>query len=349
MANTGDLKLKSGVIEHAGANTPGWVSNLGLTLSGGVLTVVDSQGEALTDENPGFVTVPSTTAGQLAVLKVTAGGVVNDDVNASSHLTNLGFGITETTAWANDMPFFLYVVNKANSDINSADGNSAFFLARHPSLATTPAAANDIGDTGAISVNDSQNVILIMDDVTVANYTSLPCQLIGSIRMRWSAVTADWTIQTLGNNDGFGETQLNKTFATQWTYPLNQNGASAGTYLIANGGTAPVFSSNFYSYKINRNGSCRVMIVLTGDGGTDGAGAVRAQVTLPYTHSIALQIDAAILRKDAATGGTEFVTARVSSSVPYFEMRDSAGGSENNADFSNGGREIIGSVEYWPF
>jgi len=87
----------SSVLEFGGALNPGWVSNLGMSLSGGTLTIVDAGGAALSASNPGFVTVPSTTGGQLVTLKVTAGGAFNDDANASSDLTNLGFGITEAS------------------------------------------------------------------------------------------------------------------------------------------------------------------------------------------------------------------------------------------------------------
>src|SRR6185503_5230818 len=192
---------------------------LGLSLSGGVLSIVDAQGAALTDRNPGFVTVPSTTAGQMVTLKVTVGGSFNDDSNASSHLTNLEFGVVSTANWSTDLPFFINVVNRNNSDIDGADGSSAFFLSRSPNIATTPSSANDIGDTGAISANDTQYVIFIMDDVTVANYTSLPCQMVGAIRMQYLTATKDWTVQALGNNDGIGVTQLTKTFSTLWTMP----------------------------------------------------------------------------------------------------------------------------------
>ena len=107
MAITGDFKIKNGLIEHGGANTPGWVSNLGISLSGGTLTITDAQGAPITDQNPGFVTLPSTTNGQIVTLKVTGTYRFNDDSNASSDLTNLGFGITETADWQADVPFFI--------------------------------------------------------------------------------------------------------------------------------------------------------------------------------------------------------------------------------------------------
>lgn len=278
-------KATNGIIEYSGANTPGWVSNLGLSLSGGVLSVVDAQGAALTPANPGWVTVKSTTGGLLKSLKVTDTLFFNDDANASSDLTNLGFGITETVDWAQDVPFYLYVANKSNLDIDTTDGSSVFFIARNPTFATTPSSADDIGDIGAIPVNDSQNVILIMADVTVANYTSLPCQLIGCFRMQWSTTTDDWTVQSLGAADGLSQEALDATFKTRWTFPLGQNGAASGTYLHDNGGTAPVFTTNEYYYTMDRYGFCSTEIYLNGDGGTDGAGAVQSSIALPYYYT----------------------------------------------------------------
>lgn len=352
-------KLKSGILEYCGANTPGWVSNLGLSLSGGVLTVVDAQGAALSPSNPGWVTVPSTTGGQMVTLKVTVGGVMNDDVNASSDLTNLGFGIDETANWAVDVPFWVYVVNRANSNIDGADGSSVFMVARNPCMYTTGSVANDIGDTGAIPTNDSEIVMLIMDDVTVANYTSLPATLVATFRMRWSTVTDDWTVQSLGTSDGFGWPALNKQFSRTWSFPTGQNGAgSSTTHIRANAGTAPEFVTNDYSYKIRSNGLVDIGARLTGDNGTDGAGAVATHVTLPYmvrtrvASSVEESVIGTALGATTITGGAiaigSFVDANQYVGLQY---PSSATNISNitNAMFSNGGRTIQLNFSYNAF
>jgi len=193
-------RFTSGIIEFAGANNPGWISNLGISLSAGVFSVVDAGGTALSVSNPSWVTVPSTTAGILQTLLVTAGGTFNDDSHASSDLTNLEWYSTPVAA--TEYLFYLYVVNRANSNINGEDGSSAFFISPIGNLNTTPSAANSIGDTGAVPVTDAETSILILDDVTVANYTSLPCFPIGKFRMKYSSGNADWTVQTLTSEDG---------------------------------------------------------------------------------------------------------------------------------------------------
>ena len=345
--------LRNGIIEFAGANTPGWISNLGLSLAGGVLTITDAQGVALSPSNSGWVTVPSTTNGQSITLQVTVPYSVNDDDNASSDLTNLGFGITETSNWANDVPFFLYVANRANSALNGVDGNSVFFLARHPSLKTTPSAANDIGDTGAIPVNDSQNVVLILRDVTVANYVNLPCALIGAIRMRWATATTDWTFQ-LGGSDGIGATALGKTFGTIYQFPTGQNGAAVGAMIVANGGTAPVFNQHLQVYSIHPDGSVTCWLSLQSDGGTDGVGAVTTFVSLPYAHvgnigGVSFDGPAGTMHVLEPTNGQHLVSAFINTGESRFSLFEGGGTVGQNGDFINGDRNIYGMLRYLAF
>lgn len=319
--------------------SPGYTSNLGLSLSAGVLTIVGSDGAALSSANPGWVTVPATTAGLYVTLKVTSGGVIRDAASGSSDFTGYEFGITSTSNWANDMPFFIYVVNRADSDLDGVDGSSQFFISRSPSKARTRTATTDIGDTGAVPATDSQRACFIMNDVTIANYATLPSQVIGAFRMQYATATNDWTIQTLGINDGIGTTQLMKTFSNIYTMPLAQNGAASGTHMKANGGTAPVFSTQTITYQLLENGTCRTDIFLTGDGGTDGAGAVTAQVSLPYSANDVANVGV-IGAGSVITSvrGTEIMRMDVSSTSLELTVPD--GTAILNSDFGNGGRTI---------
>ncbi len=261
----------------------GTVVNLGLTLSGGELKVTAQDGTTLSNTNYGRVWVPGSSGGLSASVKVTASAILRDDANANSDLTNLGFGITETAHWAEDVPFFLYVANRSNSNVDGVDGSSAFFISKSPCMSTTPASADDIGDTAAIPVNDSQDVILLIGDYTIANYVSLPCQVIGAFRMRWSTTTDDWTVQALGNKDGIGQTQLDKTFATEWTFPVGQMGAQSGKHFtVTDGGTALTFDpTNSVTYRLTKDGLCLVAF----DFGTQsvaGADATAVRWFVPY-------------------------------------------------------------------
>ena len=348
-------KLASDTIEFVGCLQPGWLNNLGISLSAGVFSIVDAGGTAISASNLGYVTVPSTTGGQMVTLAVTAGGTFNDDSNASSSLTDLGFGITETADWAEDMPFFLYVVNRANSEINGVDGNSAFFLARSPSLYTTPSSADDIGDNATIPVNDSQDVILIMDNVTVANYTSLPCQLIGSIRMQWSTTTDDWTVQTLGNSDGLGKEQLEKQFSRWWTMPAGQNGADSGAYFRANSGTPPVFTTNQIYYQVLKNGNVRLQFFFDGDGGQDGSGAVNFRLALPVFMSSSTPdrlVLGAAFKNNASGASSIYVLPYLpptATDKDYIEFLEDDGNVAHNGDFSSGSRRVASEFTYRAF
>lgn len=339
----GDLTL-SGTFNK----TPiGSTCNLGLSLSGGTLSITGSDGTALSATNPGFVHVPSATAGQSVVLKVTTPASFNDDNHASSHLTNFGFGVTETANWANDVPFFLYVINRANSNLDGADGSSVFALARNPAMKTSPAAANNIGDTGAISVTDDQTSILILDDVTVANYTSLQCQLIGALRMRWSTATDDWTVQALGTTDGLGQEKLDRTFASDWTFPTGQNGSAAG-YYYAIGEIA--WTTAEILYQVKQNGMVYIKAYFSGDAGGDGTTASAILFSYPVqTYGYTNNMYTGTFRL-LAPGYTELGVAYVASgATTSWQVARSTGSSSQYGDFTNGSRSIAGTFEYRAF
>lgn len=331
-------------------NEIGSIKNLKIAYSGGTLTISSPTGN-LSATNMGYVNVPSTTAGLTTTLAVTANATLNDDAASPSHMTNLEWGITAGANWSNDMPFFLYVANKDNTDLDGADGSSVFFIARNPCLTSTPSSANDIGDQGNIPVNDSQNVILILDDVTVANYTSLPCQLIGTVRMQYLTSSHDWTIQNLGNTDGLGQEQLDKQFQQLWVMPAGQNGASSGKYFLPNSGTAPVFTDNYHVYTINRLGYCKGTCDHNGDGGTDGSGSVNLQYALPYTTATAqttlMPIGMSYIVYPGIT--SSFALLRMDTATAYTYAYKDSGAAVEYTSFSNGARNFEAHYEYKAF
>lgn len=264
---------------------PGWFNNLGLSLSGGTLTITDADGDALSSSNPGYISAMSVTnTGEIVTIAVTSPYSFNDDTHASSDLTDFGFGITETADWAENLPFFLYFVNIGDSVANGVDGASTFALALNPAMTTTPSASGRIGDTGAIASIDDQNSILILDDVSVTNYTARPATILGAIRMQWVTSTNDWTIQALGASDGIGKDQLEKTFSTLWRMPEGQKGSSANTFFLPNVGTSPTWGDlELFRFTINGNGEVSIYIYFSNNSDTDGSGAVGAIIVLPYT------------------------------------------------------------------
>jgi hypothetical protein len=95
-------KLDAGIIKFAGANTPGWVSNIGMVLSSGELKLVQSDGTDFSSTAPGWVTLQSTTDGELISLKATATDHLFVDDAGSSDIVGEQFGVTTGVAGGND-------------------------------------------------------------------------------------------------------------------------------------------------------------------------------------------------------------------------------------------------------
>ena len=251
----------------------GITSNCGLALAAGVLSLTDESGDALSATNPCCIGVPSITVGENVTLCFTAAQTMNDDSHASSHLTDLGFSITETADWGEDMPYFVYVVNE-----DDTDANAGIFISRRPSLYQTPGGVF-IHDKDAEAGNDDDSSIFGMwsDDAGKANK---PCVLIGTIEMQWSTTTDDWTVQVLTGYVGIGVDRIIKSLGVWWKMVVGQNGNAAGKYFADNGGTAPAFDTNIYYYKWNINGSVLINANFT-FATVAGVGAVNCVSRLP--------------------------------------------------------------------
>jgi len=208
------------------------------------------------------------TPGQFVKYTVTANQAFIDDVGVSEIVDNL-FGLVTSVAYASAMPFYLYAVP------NDAETAIAFMISRVPHLRQSPAAA-DIGAPDD-AVADGQADFWSIDNIDESLFESNPCLCVGSFRMVMSA-SDDWTVQTLDDLDGIGQFQEERTF----TFPLAVMGASTGTFMKATGGTAALFTTNTYTYKVKRNGNVFCEIYLDGDPGTDGVGAVLYMLDLQY-------------------------------------------------------------------
>ncbi len=315
----------------------GFVRNLGLTYSAGTLTITGANGSALSSTNPGFVYLQSkANPGRLTKYTITAGQAFIDDAGASEIITNL-FGATTGIAWAEDVPFFLYAVT------NDAETAIAFMISRDPRATVSPAEAAIGAPDDAVA--DAETSFFSFDSLDEATYDANPCLCIGSFRMRMSA-SDDWTVQTLTTKDGIGRFHE----STKFTYPLAQNGAATGTFFQANGGTAPLWTTNTYYYWIRRDGKCRVEIFLTGDPGTDGADPGNARLTLPYVERG--------IAGATTWAGPGFISAAgiVGTSHNWFQHVGAAyvqvvetNSVQTNGAFSNGGREIQTAWEYTAF
>lgn len=338
-------KISSGKIVYAGANTPGWISNFGMSYSAGTFKLCQADGTDFNPFNPGWVTLPSTTSGALVTLKCSVSPSFIDDVGASQ-IVGEQFGVTTGVAWAEDRPFYIYAINKDNTD-----AGLTFGISPNPCLINTPSSANNLAIKGTPSVTPTDNNIFLLA-ASAASLTSKPCVVIGGIRMRMST-SDDWTVQTLTTSSG--DMIRSKPYENKYfNFPLAQMGAATGTYLIANGGTAPIFSANVYKYLPRYDGIVSCVTVITGDGGTDGAGAVDAQLSFPYaTSALGLTTEIGTSGKIIATtlSASPFgCLFELGSSQSYGNLKyiDSGGLIQTvlNSDFSNGNRLLVLNFSY---
>ena len=280
----------------------------------------------------------------------------NDDTHASSHLTNLGFGITETQDWDQDMPFFIYLVNEDNT----AD-NVGMCITRKPNMAMTPS-ANSIHDKDAAAANDKQYSIFGAwpDD---AGKTEKPCILIGVIYMHWSTTTDDWTIEALNTSGGACvQLSIDYAFARTYTMPDMQNGANviANNYLKCTN-TPPVWQTpgnTDYKYKIDRDGWVDIFYDTTDSGNcTNGSDAESIQLSIPYnvkkTEMYAdnvpiIGMGSGHVNGNPSGNADEVIFMLAGSSEDLHFMGSDLTGIQSN-DFSNTGDDVSVTARYKAF
>jgi hypothetical protein len=133
-----------------------------------------------------------------------------------------------------------------------------------------------------------------------------------------------------------------------WTYPTGVNGAASSTHLRDNGGTAPTFSTEVYRYILHRGVGCSLYIRMAGNTATDGSGAVDAELTMPFRLSPLNGTDfyagSGLVIRPAATTGVIFQPQNGDEIMVIVDTTD--GSSLQNADFSDGSREIHCQLNY---
>ena len=309
--------------------------NLGLTYSAGTLTIAGAQGTALSASNPAFVKFQSETSGLVKYISVEANQDFIDDAGASQIIGNL-FGFTTSVAIATDVPFYIYAVS------DDAQTTVSFAISRVPHHKVAP--GTSLLGTPSSAIADTQASMFFFDSVTVTSYDGNPCVCIGSIRMRMSA-SDDWTVQALAVTDGIG--QYNEQ--TFFQMPAGQMGAGASTYTKANGGTPAVFTTNTMYYMVKMNGMCYIESYHNGDAGTDGSGAVAAQIVAPF---IAANVTGAgtthILCMETAAASTQAIGLYTFSNSVASSQISIQGGSTSVlwSAFTNGARSIWAAGSY---
>lgn len=267
----GNYIAGAGTLKYIPANYIPGCSNIGIAYSSPTFTVQGYDGTALSTTNPGYVTLQSkANPGRFVTITITANQTFTDGTTGTTD--NARFGVTTGVNWAQDIPFFLYgVMDDTEALIN-------FMISRNPCATVSPASTS-ISKTGAI-INVNQADFFSLDNITVTSYDSNPCKCLGSFRMQFSGATDSWTVQALNINDGIGNFNDNIVFS----FPSGQNGAAAGTYILSNAGTEPVWTTNGMVYSIQRNGLVKYNFDAT-NASTAGVGANVLQPVLPYALS----------------------------------------------------------------
>ena len=332
-----DFLVTSGDVTRAARTRkiPNVTENLGITYSGSILSITAADGSALSATNPGYVTVQSkSNPGTLITIEITANQGFIDDTGASEIIGN-NFGTVAGVAWSSVMPFYIYAV------INNSEDAIAFTLSRCPGYSFSAITANF--GTPSSAVADTQGSMFSFDNITVTDYDVNPCVMIGSIRMTKTTLD-DWTVAALSIFDGIGRFQEEVAF----DMPSGTQNASSGKFLLENGGTAPVFSTNDYTYIVDaHSGQVYLTVNLSGDGGTDGSGAVSVKMIIPYLpkYGSALPFNGQALVTSVGTGNDLGCGQFVNTNLFMF-IAIEQGVFPTNANFSSGGRAIQGTWNY---
>ena len=272
-------------LSNTGLLIPGTIYNLGMTYAAGVFKITAADGTDLSASNYGCICVPGTTAGITKLLKVTVSQSFNDDAHASSDMASVLWRDSARASNSNAFPFYIFAVNRNNSDIDGADGNSCFAISISPVhiLSKTSSIVNYIGDNDAVPTNPSYRNIMLMGSYTQANYLSLPLTIVGCFRMLWTQSTADWTVQTLSSDygDGMGLANLQKMSRVSFSYAGGETDANK---YCEGATTGAVYATNDYYFQVDPfSGLVTMLINLRNDGGTDGNGGASLNLGCPYT------------------------------------------------------------------
>ena len=183
-------------------------------------------------------------------------------------------GINEVN-WANDMPWFDYLVNNDNTL-----ANVMLCTSRNPSASVLPPTTN-IGKNGTAPGTSSQ-----IDFITcggTAATQAVPIVGIGSHRQQYVTATHLWNCTSaLAATDGFGRFQE----GVQFTMPVGQNGASKATeYLYSSTAKVPTFATHTYTYLITKSGMVRAKAYMINGTVDGGAGAAQVFIVLPYVSA----------------------------------------------------------------
>lgn len=262
--------------------TGGWCWNLRLVNDevNKRLKFVGDDGNDLSDSNPAFINMRSTTPGKWFTGMLTSTKYFDYQGASDSDIIGEEFGTTAGVAWSEGRPFAAYVVNKDDSD-----SGIEIAISPNPNAKLSPTGSAYISYWDNPSTIPSDNNFFFLTGSNVGTSHALkPSTLIGSFRMI-KTLNDDWAVNSLDDGDGvmnfynFGKRIL--------TMPTGQMGAASGKYFFNNGGTAPTYTgTNIYQFTLSLEGFCNIRVYLENTvGGTAGSGAQNLALSLPYKNN----------------------------------------------------------------
>lgn len=304
--------------------------NLSMSLASNTVTIKDYTGTDLGINNPGIITIPSNgTDGEMIARVLSANLVYNFD-----NLTGALFNMPTGENHAESFPVYLGVL------LNATDNSTFPVVSVAPHIVRAPSNSAEIGmPSGPSAASQQWSICFIDQNVTAADYVDHHIMYIGSVTCTRNGSDV-WTVDALNMDyDGIGKFQEGR----QFTHGVGLFGAGSGSPIAANGGTAPVFTTNYVDYSIGIDGQIDYNCEYAGDGGTDGSGAVSAILQLPFSPKTADSAD----RITIGHGwGTTSALGNLQANIVNFPGTDANGvffvynGTNNtlNSSYGNGAR-----------
>lgn len=249
---------------------------LGMILDNGRLILTTASGGSLTT-SPVTVKLPDADNPGRVVSRTLGGTYELHDSNnpTDSDLTGMEFGLTSGVAYAVDRPFMHGI---------TYIGDTAYIVTTpNPTIRTMPAASNIGYKDNPASGNDDIDVVVWTTDNLGSQLTGQPVVPFATCTGQMDS-SDDWAFD-LTVPEGIGTRTMEYNFGLRkYQMAEGQRGAASGSYFMANGGTAPTYTSvqeMFFEPRLS--GMCRVILAcFNATGGTAGAGTGTLQAPLPY-------------------------------------------------------------------
>lgn len=348
-ANNNSFTAQNNFVGPTFINQPNFISNARLILNAGILTLGSVSGAAApSPTHPVYFTYPTSDGSWQQISFTSSTYCTIRDTTAGTDLNGINLGTTAGVAWADTMPLFIYLVT---------DGvNPCLFLSRFPFPQNEESpTSSSLGYQGtAPASNLARNMIGWTANNITVSHASQTAILIGFLHATKNAANA-WTFSSAAGSYGIGN--LNKIFSSNYNFPTGQNGAAAGSYFSAGGGTLPTYTASFtYTYRITNDGRVNCSLQFSNAaGGTAGAGPVQLQLLLPIPSTVSsfrapnqlyVTNNVSAVRCQANIVGNFCQISYNAQTALGTGISNYTSGLINNDDQNNATRGIVGNIIY---